>query len=81
MRLEGEREKVGSNLVGDKPQGDWAIRGSGHQDAERAIARADGRKTERGGPNDVSSWRQSAPPRGSQRLSPQWRGEGDSDPQ
>lgn len=76
---------MGNNLVGDKPQGDWAIRGSGHQDAERAIARAAGRKTERGarhcGPNDVSSWRQSVPPRGSQRLSPQWRGEGDSDPQ
>lgn len=57
---------MGSNLLGDKPQGDWGIRGSGHQNAERAIAQADGRKTEHGarhcGANDVSSWRESAPP-------------------
>lgn len=57
---------MGSNVVGDKPQGDWAIRGSGHQNAERAIAQTDGRKTECGarhcGANDVSSWRESAPP-------------------
>lgn len=65
MRLEGEREeRGGEQLVGR--QGGWGIRGSGHQNAERTIAQAGGRKTERGawhcGANDVSSWRESAPP-------------------